>query len=145
MTTSMGASNIRDQRAAVEATVDAIARRAEGHSPDLDAETAEELRTSVRAQVVDLLDTWERMLQREQRLQYQKETDLAAPLLVDALDPNANQKRVDEQKFKTQRSLRDVEATVNLWIRDPHTHQSLEEEVEQEQAVKNKRSDESHE
>jgi superfamily II DNA/RNA helicase len=145
MTTSMGASNIRDQRAAVEATVDAIARRAEGHSPDLDAETAEELRTSVRAQVVDLLDTWERMLQREQRLQYQKETDLAAPLLVDALDPNANQKRVDEQKFKTQRSLRDVEATVNLWIRDPHTHQSLEEEVEQKQAVKNKRSDESHE
>ena len=145
MTTSMGASNIRDQRAAVEATVDAIARRAEGHSPDLDAETAEELRTSVRAQVVDLLDTWERMLQREQRLQYYKETDLAAPLLVDALDPNANQKRVDEQKFKTQRSLRDVEATVNLWIRDPHTHQSLEEEVEQKQAVKNKRSDESHE
>ncbi len=128
MTSPLGASNIRDQRGAVEATLEAIARRAEGHSPDLNADTAEDLRTSVRAQVIDLLDTWERILERDQRLQYQKETELATSLLVDPLDPDANQKRIDEQKFKAQRSLRDVEATVNLWIRDPHTHESLEEE-----------------
>jgi hypothetical protein len=106
--------------------VETIARRAEGHSPDMDAETANALRTSVRAQVIDLLDTWERILLRDQRLQYQKETDLASSLLVDALDPSADQKPADEQKFKTQRSMRDVEATVNLWIRDPFTLEDME-------------------
>lgn len=121
MTSPMGASNLSDQRAAVAAMVEAIARRAEGHSPDLDAETANDLRVRVRAQVTDLLDTWERLLTRETRMQYQKETDLAPALLVDALDLAAEKRPVDEQKFKTQRSLRDVEATVNLWIRDPYT------------------------
>ncbi len=125
MTTPLGASHLTEQRAAVDAVVDTIARRAEGHSP-MDDETANALRMSVRAQVIDLLDTWERLLVRDQRLQYHKETDLATPLLLDALDPHADQKTADEQKFKTQRSLRDVEATVNLWIRDPYTLEDVE-------------------
>jgi hypothetical protein len=128
MTTPLGASNITDQRAAVEAMVETIARRAEGHSPDLDAETSNALRTSVRSQVIDLLDNWERIYQRNQRLQYHTETDLAAPLLVDPFDPDADQKPADEQKFKTQRSMRDVEATVNLWIRDPYSLEDVETE-----------------
>ena len=125
MTRPMGASNLTDQRAAVEAVVSAIARRAEGHSPGMDGETANDLRVRVRAQVTDLLDTWERILTRETRLQYQKEADLAPALLVDALDMAAEKRPADEQKFKTQRSLRDVEATVNLWIRDPHTMEDV--------------------
>ena len=125
MTRPLGASNLTDQRAAVEAMVEAIARRAEGHSPDLDAETANDLRVRVRSQVTDLLDTWERILTRDQRLQYQKETDLAPALLVDALDMSAEKRPADEQKFKTQRSLRDVEASVNLWIRDPYTMEGV--------------------
>ncbi|MDB9529587.1 DISARM system helicase DrmA [Oscillatoria sp. CS-180] len=128
MTTPLGASNITDQRAAVEAMVETIARRAEGHSPDLDAETSNALRTSVRSQVIDLLDNWERIYQRNQRLQYHTETDLAAPLLVDPFAPDADQKPADEQKFKTQRSMRDVEATVNLWIRDPYSLEDVEAE-----------------
>lgn len=129
MTTPLGASYITEQRANVDAVVETIARRAEGHSP-MDDETANALRVSVRSQVIDLLDTWERLLIRDQRLQYQKETDLATPLLLDALDPHADQKTADEQKFKTQRSMRDVEATVNLWIRDPYTLEDVEAETE---------------
>ncbi|MFQ4137392.1 DISARM system helicase DrmA [Nodosilinea sp. PGN35] len=125
MTSPMGASNLTDQRAAVAAMVEAIARRAEGHSPDLDGEAANDLRVRVRSQVTDLLDTWERILTRETRLQYQKETDLAPALLVDALDLSAEKRPADEQKFKTQRSLRDVEASVNLWIRDPYTMEGV--------------------
>jgi len=125
MTEPLGASHITDQRAAVNKMVEAIAQRAEGHIP-MDTEVASDLRLSVRAQVVDLLDTWERILARDQRLQYQKESDLAPPLLQDALDPGADQKTADERKFITQRSLRDVEATVNLWIRDPYTLEDVE-------------------
>ena len=126
MTTPLGASNITDQRATVNAMVEAIACRAEGYSPDLDSETSAALRASVRAQVIDLLDTWERILARDQRLQYQRETDLAPSLLVDALDPDADKQPSDNQRFKTQRSMRDVEATVNLWIRDPYTLDDVE-------------------
>ncbi|WP_347277538.1 DISARM system helicase DrmA [Pseudanabaena sp. FACHB-2040] len=126
MTRPLGASNITEYREAVNAAVDTIARRAESHSPDLDGEAANELRSSVRAQVVDLLDTWARILERDQRLQYQKEADLTPPLLLDAFDPEADKKPIDQQKFKTQRSLRDVEASVNLWIRDPYTLEDVE-------------------
>ncbi|AFY62377.1 DISARM system helicase DrmA [Synechococcus sp. PCC 6312] len=125
MTSPLGASNLTDQRAAVAPMVEAIARRAEGHSSDLDGETANDLRIRVRAQVTDPLDTWERILTRDPRLQYQKEADLAPALLVDALDLSADQRPIDEQKFKAQRSLRDVEATVNLWIRDPYTMEGV--------------------
>jgi hypothetical protein len=52
--------------------------------------------------------------------------DLAPSLLVDALDLKAEKADRDRQKFKTQRSLRDVEATVNLWIRDPYTLTDIE-------------------
>ena len=121
MTAPLGASNIADRRREVDSIVETLAYRAERHNPDLLGETSEALRQSVRHQVVDLLDTWERIADRDQRLQYQKEANLAPPLLLDALDPEADKKQPDEQKFKTQRSLRDVEATVSVWIRDPYS------------------------
>lgn len=126
MTPPLGASHITDHRQAVNAAVEAIARRAEGHSPDLDADASNNLRMRVRAQVTDILDTWARLLLRDPRLQYQRETDLAPSLLLDALDLQAEKADRDRQKFKTQRSLRDVEATVNLWIRDPYTLTDIE-------------------
>ncbi|GAB4153995.1 MAG: DISARM system helicase DrmA [Cyanobacteria bacterium J069] len=121
MTAPLGASHIGSQRATVEQMVEAIASRAEAHSPDLDAESANRQRQQVRAQVMDLLDTWQHIADRDMRLQYQKETDLAAPLLLDALDPEAHQAPLERQKFKAYRSLRDVEATVNLWVKDPYS------------------------
>jgi hypothetical protein len=61
-------------------------------------------------------------------LQYQKETDLAPPLLLDALSSDAAKEPLERQKFKAYRSLRDVEATVNLWIRDPYSMDNVEDE-----------------
>jgi hypothetical protein len=47
---------------------------------------------------------------------------------VDALDPKLQQKPLDEQKFKAHRSLRDVEGSVNLWVKDPYTLDVEEEQ-----------------
>lgn len=129
MTAPLGASNVNSQRSAIDAVVETIASRAEAHSPDLDATATATLRQQVRAQVLDLIDTWKQIADRDKRLQYQKEADLAPPLLLDALNPDAAKEPPERQKFKAYRSLRDVEATVNLWVRDPYG-MSIEEEGE---------------
>lgn len=116
MTPALGASNINNQPDAINAVIEAIACRAESYSPDLDADATSKLRQEVRGQVLDLIDAWKQIANRDKRLQYQKEADLAPPLLSDALDSKADQ----NSKFKAYRSLRDVEATVNLWVRDPY-------------------------
>ncbi|MBD2036583.1 helicase [Leptolyngbya sp. FACHB-321] len=128
MTPALGASHVGSQRQALNAVVETIACRAEAHSPDLDATASSALRQQVRAQVLDLFDTWQRLADRDKRLQYQKETDLAPPLLLDALSPDAAKEPLERQKFKAYRSLRDVEATVNLWIRDPYSMDNVEDE-----------------
>jgi Helicase conserved C-terminal domain len=121
MTPALGASEIHQQRQALDAVVEAISRRAEGHNPDLLSPDTEILRQEVRSQILELFDIWERIADREKRLQYNKrEQDLVAPLLLDAFDPDADKATFEQQKFKAQRSLRDVEPTVNLWIRDPY-------------------------
>ena len=70
--------------------------------------------------MLDLIDTWKQIADRDKRLQYQKEADLAPPLLLDALNPDTDKEPLERQKFKAYRSLREVEATVNLWVRDPY-------------------------
>jgi hypothetical protein len=69
--------------------------------------------------VADLLNRWVKIAEEQKRLQYQKEEDLAAALLQDPLDPELRKKSLDLQKFAAQRSLRDVEPAVNLWVRTP--------------------------
>ncbi|MFM7470307.1 MAG: helicase-related protein, partial [Nodosilinea sp.] len=129
MTAPLGASNVNSQRSAVNEVVETIVSRAEAYSPDLDANATAILRQQVRAQALDLIDTWEQIAARDVRLQYQKESDLAPPLLLDALNADAAKEPLERQKFKAYRSLRDVEATVNLWIKDPYT-MSTKEDVE---------------
>ena len=43
----------------------------------------------------------------------------APPLLFDPLDPDLDRQPKEVRKFKAHRSLRDVEPTVNLWLRNP--------------------------
>ena len=120
MTAALGASNIGSQQTAIDGVVETIVSRAEAHSPDLDADATSTLRQQVRAQVLDLIDTWKQIADRDKRLQYQKEADLAPPLLLDALNPDTDKEPLERQKFKAYRSLREVEATVNLWVQDPY-------------------------
>ncbi|MGH2413772.1 MAG: hypothetical protein ACRDEA_08810, partial [Microcystaceae cyanobacterium] len=60
-------------------------------------------------------------------LQYQREVGEAPPLLFDPLDLELEKQPLEARKFKAQRSLRDVEPTVNLWVLNPNGF-----EVEQE-------------
>jgi hypothetical protein len=66
-----------------------------------------------------LLDTWESIAAQKGELQYQREVGQAPPLLFNPLDPDLDRQPKEARKFKVQRSLRDVEPTVNLWLRNP--------------------------
>ena len=120
MTEAIGASQISQYRPQLDAVVETISRRAEAHNPDLQSDTSETLRQEIRNQVIDLLDTWQSIADKEKRIQYNKqEADAVTALLLDVFDPKAHDASQDRQKFKAQRSLRDVEPTVNLWVCEP--------------------------
>ncbi|AKG21295.1 DISARM system helicase DrmA [Calothrix sp. 336/3] len=120
MTAPLGATQVDRYRQELEFVVETISKRAEAHNPDLNAVTADTLRQEIRRSVIDLIDTWERIAERDRRLQYQpNEVEMVPPLLLDALDPEIEKKSTEQQKFKAQRSLRDVEPVVKLLVRDP--------------------------
>ncbi|MBW4599045.1 MAG: DISARM system helicase DrmA [Calothrix sp. FI2-JRJ7] len=123
MTAPLGAIEILQHRQELEFVVDAIAKRAEMHD-DQDEKTTEELRQKVRNKVIDLLDLWQGIANDKPALQYQREVGLAPPLIFDPLDPELHDQPLEvQQKLKAQRSLRDVEPTVNLWVINPNGHE----------------------
>ncbi|MHC5729005.1 MAG: helicase-related protein, partial [Nostoc sp.] len=128
MTAPLRAIDILQHRNELNFVIDAIAQRAETHDKELDAADAEALRQKVRGRVQDLLDLWERIAGQKTNLQYQREVGEAPPLLLDPLDPELEKKPLEERKFKAQRSLRDVEPTVNLWVRNADGFEVEEEE-----------------
>ncbi len=80
----------------------------------------------MRGQVADLLDEWESIASRkdEGKLQYQPwEVTGALPLLYTRLEPKPS----PSYKFVADRSLRDVEPSVNLWLRWPDHEEGDEE------------------
>ena len=120
MTAPLGAAAIRQLRSELDYVAEVIARRAEGHDKELSAAAAEELRKKVRGRVVDLLDSWQSLAEREAgELQYQSEVGRAQRLLYDPLDPELEKKPLAARKFKAHRSMRDVEPSVSLWLRNP--------------------------
>lgn len=119
MTAPLQAIEILQHRKALESVADVIARRAEIHDKELDATQADDLRQKVKNRVLDLLDTWQHIASQKTMLQYQQEVGQAPPLLFDPLDPDLARQPLEARKFKAQRSLRDVEQTVNLWVKNP--------------------------
>jgi hypothetical protein len=116
MTEAMGANYINQYRKELdEIVVQAIAQRAAMHSPTADANFVQDIEKAVS----NLLDTWEKIVIQDQRLQYQKELEILSPLLLDPYDPQTEKQTQERQKFKAQRSLRDVEPVVKLKICDP--------------------------
>lgn len=116
-----GAGQIAKHRQNLEFVVETLSKRAENHNINMDIEQTEALRLKVRGCVQDLLDSWTNVaIDQEENLQYQKEVGKAPPLLFTPLDPNLAKQNSDARKFKAQRSLRDVEPTVNLWLHDPN-------------------------
>jgi hypothetical protein len=86
-----------------------------------EAERNERLR-SVQNRIVDLLDAWQTIVEDYRVLgvavQYQKYEGLTQPrpLLHDMLETVFE--TTQQRKFRTNRSLRDVEPEVNLFLRD---------------------------
>ncbi len=117
MTPPTGAGKILTERSALDFVVDALAERA-GDQPSAEANA---LRQTVRDRVIDLLDEWSGIANDYSRdgvaLQYQKEVGAAQRLLYEFLNPDLKKLPARHRKFRANRSMRDVEPSVNLWLK----------------------------
>jgi len=123
MTPPLGAGQILTLRSALEPFAQMIADRARDHDPEMRPEEAERLRDSVLARCRRLLDDWQNIAdyyrQNNTKLQYQRwEAAGAKRLLYDMLDPELSDLRPEQRKFRAGRSMRDVEAAVDLVARN---------------------------
>jgi hypothetical protein len=120
MTPPRGAGEILRERPNLDFTVTAISERAKTHANMTPAE-AEQLRLKVRERAIDLLDEWSKIAmdlsQAGVALQYQIEAGAAQRLLYEFLNPDLKRLPLRHRKFRANRSLRDVEPSVNLWLK----------------------------
>jgi hypothetical protein len=121
LTAPASAGKILDQRPHLDRFADEMARRAATHAP-LEAAEADAIRQRVRERVLDLLDEWHRLARgyrdRGVKLVYNPlEPASGLPLLRDFLDPEIDRLPRGHRKFRANRSMRDVEPSVNLWMR----------------------------
>jgi len=119
MTPPKGAAEILRERGKLDFVIDALVARATANCETTDA--AETPGQRVRARAVDLLDEWSHIAHdlRNQgvSLQYQIETGAAQRLLYEFLNPELKTLPLRYRKFRANRSLRDVEPSVNLWVK----------------------------
>jgi hypothetical protein len=122
MTPPRGAEEILKERARLEFAIECLSRRARDHTT-LPPEEAERLRQRTRDRARDLLDDWSKLAhelsQHGVGLQYQTEEGVAQRLLYDFLNPELRNlpPHHPKMKFRANRSLRDVEPSVNLWVK----------------------------
>jgi len=116
-----GVEHVADVRAKLERVLlDAFLERVRQQPFADEAERDERLR-GVQNRVVDLLDSWRKVFEDYRsagvEMQYQKyELDRPRPLLREILDQNFQSEH--HRKFRANRSLRDVEPEVNLFLND---------------------------
>ena len=121
LTPALGAEAIRDVRSRLEERLTGLFRERLEHQPIQSPEELHEATEAVRSRVVDLLDSWIKITADHQgsgvRLQYQRyEKPPAKPLLRHLLDPDPGEEHA--RKFRANRSLRDVEPEVHLYVKD---------------------------
>jgi hypothetical protein len=121
LTPALGAEQIATARAALEHQVLAILLERVRQQPFASNEEREERERSVQNRVVDLLDSWRTIFEDYRQagveLQYQKyELRQPRPLLREMLDEVFESEH--HRKFRANRSLRDVEPEVNLFLKD---------------------------
>ena len=132
MTPARGAGEILLQRPQLEFAVSCLAERAKTHA-NFSVEEAELLRQKVRERSLDLLDEWSKIAmelnQAGVALQYQLESGAAQRLLYEFLNPDLKRLPPRHKKFRANRSLRDVEPSVNLWLKTMDGTDIEEDEV----------------
>ena len=113
-----GAANILTQRAALDDVVEAFAERAVSHRV-LTLQEQVALRSRVRDRCLDLLGTWFKLAEAERlkgaQMQYGTELRNQPALLHGFLDEALAGLPDDYAKFRANRSMRDVEASVDLF------------------------------
>ena len=121
LTPPQGVERIEEVRAFLERRLlDTFLERVR-QQPFQDNDERDERLRSVQNRVVDLLDSWIKVLVDYRKngvaLQYQKyELKQPRPLLRDMLEQNFESEH--HRKFRANRSLRDVEPDVNLFLKD---------------------------
>jgi hypothetical protein len=124
ITPSLGATEILAMRGALTAFAERFAERAASYEQPLsDPERAQRLREGVLARCNSLLDDWlniaEELGRTNTRLKYQQwEEGSAARLLYDFLDPELLQLPGVRKNFRAHRSMRDVESSVELTVKN---------------------------
>ncbi|MBU6346709.1 MAG: DISARM system helicase DrmA [Cyanobacteria bacterium REEB494] len=114
MTAALNAVKICEKRDKLGFVVDTICQRAE--IQELDKSVFPETIDNIEQRVNQLLNDWMEIANEKKLIQYQKEEGKAPPLLFNPLDPELEELPVKARQFKAQRSLREIEPTVNLWV-----------------------------
>ena len=123
MTPSLGASQVLSARSALSLVAERFAQRALNHRADEDQERAKRLSENVQNRCSELLDDWLNVAKGLRAtgtgLKYQEyEVGTAARLLYDFLDPDLPQLAPVRRRFRANRSMRDVEPSVELSIQN---------------------------
>ncbi len=121
LTPSQGVERIGDVRASLERRLLEVFLERVRQQPFADESEREERLRSVQNRVVDLLDSWRKIFEDYRTagvaIQYQKyELKQPRPLLREMLDTTFESEH--HRKFRANRSLRDVEPEVNLFLKD---------------------------
>jgi hypothetical protein len=121
LTPARGVESLAGVRAELEPRLRELFRRRVEQQP-LDEDERTERIAAVEARVVDLLDSWQKVVDDYSaegvQVQYQRyELDKPKPLLREMLDTEFESPH--HRKFRVNRSLRDVEPSVNLLLKDP--------------------------
>lgn len=135
LTPPLGALAILGERTKLDFVAEAFGRRAAAHDPRLGDDEAGRIRQGLRARIADLFDSWVRVAGQKDAsgapLQYAREVGGAGNLLFDPLDPELERASRDARKFKAHRSMRDVEPSVNVWLkRFDHTEIDAPEDLD---------------
>jgi hypothetical protein len=122
MTPALGAGAILTNRSSLEQWAERFAERAARHSAHMNAQEAQQMRDMVLQRCRALLDDWFTIASQYQndnvRLQYQVEVGSAKRLLYDPLDPELVTLRPEQRRFRANRSMRDVEPSVDITVRN---------------------------
>lgn len=121
MTPPRGATEILSQLPRLDFALERLANRALETHQNSSSDDAEQLRLIVLERSKDLLDEWSRIAKELHdsggALQYQTEQGSAQRLMYEFLNPDLKMLPPKHKKFRANRSMRDVEPSVNLWLK----------------------------
>jgi hypothetical protein len=122
MTPPAGAMQVIDLRNTLTTFALRFADRAQNHSNALSSQARQALREHVLHRCMSLLDDWLNIAtefqQTNTRLQYQVEVGAAKRLLYEPLNPELADLPAIRRRFRANRSMRDVEPSVDLSVKN---------------------------